>query len=257
MSTAVKQFHEEEAIGKTYDFQVARRLLRYLKPYGRLLVPALVLTLLVGGLVFNFGMVKELWRILVPALRVSGSQSRDFLLPRVGVRADVGHGVTLLGNASESARMPNLTELFGNSGFVRGDPTLRPETADTWDLGFRWQSPWTSRVVTAATLEYAHFESDVEDLIALVPSSVNVFKPTNIGGATIRGHEVAVRLAFLDRLLLTTNYTHQDTRDASDEPFFQGLQLPGRPADEASVRVELGWSRTRPLPALAVAWVRW
>ena len=41
MSTAVKQFHEEEAIGKTYDFQVARRLLRYLKPYVRLLVPAL------------------------------------------------------------------------------------------------------------------------------------------------------------------------------------------------------------------------
>lgn len=45
MSTAVKQFHEEEAIGKTYDFKVARRLLRYLRPYVRLLVPALVLTL--------------------------------------------------------------------------------------------------------------------------------------------------------------------------------------------------------------------
>ena len=45
MSTAVKSFHEEEAIGKTYDFQVARRLLRYLGPYIRFLVPALVLTL--------------------------------------------------------------------------------------------------------------------------------------------------------------------------------------------------------------------
>ena len=44
MSTAVKQFHEEEAIGKTYDFQVARRLLRYLRPYMRLLIPALLLT---------------------------------------------------------------------------------------------------------------------------------------------------------------------------------------------------------------------
>jgi len=32
MSTAVKQYHEEEAIGKTYDLQVARRLLRYFKP---------------------------------------------------------------------------------------------------------------------------------------------------------------------------------------------------------------------------------
>jgi len=45
MSTAVKQFHEEEAIGKTYDFQVAKRLLRYLRPYVRLLIAALALTL--------------------------------------------------------------------------------------------------------------------------------------------------------------------------------------------------------------------
>jgi ATP-binding cassette subfamily B protein len=48
MSTAVKQFHEEEAIGKTYDWQVARRLLRYLKPYVKLLIPALALTLLLN-----------------------------------------------------------------------------------------------------------------------------------------------------------------------------------------------------------------
>ncbi len=44
MSTAVKQFHEEEAIGKTYDFRVARRLLRYLRPYLKFLIPAIFLT---------------------------------------------------------------------------------------------------------------------------------------------------------------------------------------------------------------------
>jgi ATP-binding cassette, subfamily B, multidrug efflux pump len=48
LSTAVKQFHEEEQIGKTYDWQVARRLLRYLKPYTRLLIPALILTLILN-----------------------------------------------------------------------------------------------------------------------------------------------------------------------------------------------------------------
>src|SRR5437588_3490754 len=48
MSTAVKQFHEEEQIGKTYDWQVARRLFRYLKPYVKQLIPALVLTLLLN-----------------------------------------------------------------------------------------------------------------------------------------------------------------------------------------------------------------
>ncbi len=48
MSTAVKQFHEEEQIGKTYDWQVAKRLLRYLRPYVKLLIPALVLTLVLN-----------------------------------------------------------------------------------------------------------------------------------------------------------------------------------------------------------------
>jgi ATP-binding cassette subfamily B multidrug efflux pump len=48
LSTAVKQFHEEEQIGKTYDWDVARRLLRYLKPYVAMLVPALSLTLILN-----------------------------------------------------------------------------------------------------------------------------------------------------------------------------------------------------------------
>jgi ATP-binding cassette subfamily B multidrug efflux pump len=67
MSTAVKQFHEEEAIGKTYDFQIARRLLRYLRPYLRLLVPALILTLvlnLLGILQPKFTQYAIDWHIL-------------------------------------------------------------------------------------------------------------------------------------------------------------------------------------------------
>ena len=67
MSTAVKQFHEEEAIGKTYDFQVARRLLRYLKPYVHQLIPALLLTLalnLLGVLQPKFTQYAIDWHIL-------------------------------------------------------------------------------------------------------------------------------------------------------------------------------------------------
>ena len=67
MSTAVKQFHEEEAIGKTYDWQVGRRLLRYLKPYLRLLVVALALTLvlnLLGVLQPKFTQYAIDWYIL-------------------------------------------------------------------------------------------------------------------------------------------------------------------------------------------------
>jgi len=67
MSTAVKQFHEEEAIGKTYDFQIASRLLKYLKPYVRFLFPALLLTLalnLLGVLQPKFTQYAIDWHIL-------------------------------------------------------------------------------------------------------------------------------------------------------------------------------------------------
>jgi ATP-binding cassette, subfamily B, multidrug efflux pump len=67
MSTAVKQYHEEEAIGKTYDLEVARRLLRYLRPYVRLLFAALALTLalnLLGVLQPKFTEYAIDWHIL-------------------------------------------------------------------------------------------------------------------------------------------------------------------------------------------------
>lgn len=51
MSEAVRKYHEEEEIGKTYDFRVARRLVRYLKPYWKLAAAALTLTLLTNVLI--------------------------------------------------------------------------------------------------------------------------------------------------------------------------------------------------------------
>ncbi|HEY8559620.1 MAG TPA: ABC transporter ATP-binding protein [Pyrinomonadaceae bacterium] len=50
MSEEAKNSHEEEAIGKTYDFRVAKRLLGYLRPYWHLAAVALVLTLLTNVL---------------------------------------------------------------------------------------------------------------------------------------------------------------------------------------------------------------
>ncbi len=103
MAVAVKQFHEEEAIGKTYDFQVARRLLRYLYPYLRLLFPALLLTLLLnllGVLQPKFTQYAIDWHILprqtegllllvalftgVQALRLVFSYLQTVLLNTVG-----------------------------------------------------------------------------------------------------------------------------------------------------------------------------
>ncbi len=46
MSEEVRKYHEEEAIGRALDLRIARRLVRYLRPYWRTVSIALVLTLL-------------------------------------------------------------------------------------------------------------------------------------------------------------------------------------------------------------------
>jgi ATP-binding cassette subfamily B protein len=51
VSNEAKKYHEEEEIGKTYDFRVAKRLFRYLRPYWKTVAAALVLTLLTNILV--------------------------------------------------------------------------------------------------------------------------------------------------------------------------------------------------------------
>ena len=51
MSEEARKYHEEEEIGKTYDLRIARRLMRYLRPYWHLAAAALTLTLLTNILI--------------------------------------------------------------------------------------------------------------------------------------------------------------------------------------------------------------
>ncbi|MGI8849432.1 MAG: hypothetical protein ACR2HT_04630, partial [Pyrinomonadaceae bacterium] len=51
MSEETKKDNEEEAIEKTYDWSVTKRLLRYLKPYWKMAAVALALTFVTNILI--------------------------------------------------------------------------------------------------------------------------------------------------------------------------------------------------------------
>jgi iron complex outermembrane receptor protein len=190
----------------------------------------------------------------IPApLRAGGTTVRDFLSPRLGVRVTPLAPLTLLGNVGRWAREPNLSELFGSRGVVVGNPRLRPEKALNGDLGCRLAVPAVGPL-SGASLEYAWFHNDVDDLIVLVQNSQNIVRPENVTSASVRGHEVAARAQLWRRVGLAANYTHQRARDDGDVSFLRGKQLPGRPADEAFAHVDLRWSAARPLP-LAPGWL--
>jgi len=187
------------------------------------------------------------------ALQARGARVRDFLSPRLGLRAAPHPALTLLANLSRYAREPNLSELFGTRGVIVGNPRLRPETAFNRDGGFRLTAPPLGPLADAA-LEYAYFDNQIDDLIILVQNSQRIVRPENVTSAAVSGHEVSARGRLWERLGLTTNYTHQRARDTGDVTFLRGKQLPGRPADEAFARVELAWSPAHPLPLATRLW---
>jgi len=189
-------------------------------------------------------------------LRAAGVHVRDFLSPRLGLRAEVVRGLTLLGNIGRAAREPNLDELFGNRGVVIGNPALRPEVALNRDAGFRLALPAVGTTLADAGLEYAYFDDTITDLIALVQNSQTIVHPENVSSARIRGHEVSLRGRLWSRLGVVANYTHQDARDTGNDGY-RGNQLPGRPADEAYAQLDLAWSPAHPLPLGAAAAHLW
>ena len=181
-------------------------------------------------------------------LRTAGTTTSDFFSPHGGVRAEPVHGLTLLANVGRYAREPNLDELFGNGGVIVGNPRLVPETAWNRDIGARITPPQVAWWLEAVALEYAYFDNSIEDLIILVQNSQRIVRPENVTSARVRGHEASVRGRLAQHFDLVANYTHQDARDDGDVTFLRDKQLPGRPANEAYVRLELGWSQAAPLP---------
>lgn len=193
---------------------------------------------------------------LAPPLRGQGTVWRSVWSPRLGVRAEPVPGLALRGNAGRYERIPNLQELFGAAGIVVGNPELRPERSLGWDLGLRLD-PRPRAPVSATSLEVAYFDNRIDDVVVVVPTSVNVFTSRNIAAARVRGVEVAGALRAWDALGLSANYTFQHAVDESEVTFRRGNRLPGRPAHEAYGRIELGWNAERPLPVGAIGRSLW
>jgi len=89
-----------------------------------------------------------------------------------------------------------------------GNPTLKPETSESWDAGFE-QKLWENRVRFGAT----YFTSDFENLIQNTRISALCVQAQNVGRARTQGMESELSLEPIDTLLVTVNYTLLSTKD--------------------------------------------
>jgi len=127
---------------------------------------------------------------------------------------------------------PTFFEAYA-TGFVSGNPDLRPERTFSWEAGIEHAVPGTS-VSVAVTYFDQHFRDLVVFDFTQTPNYVN------IAAAQATGAEVAADWAVGTGVVASLAYTYLDTRvlDGGGDPTFErGKRLLRRPTNAATVRV--------------------
>lgn len=185
---------------------------------------------------------QELWNGFDASLVPGGGGSDRSTDPRLGLRWEPIPGLALKSNVSTYFRPPNFDELFGTNGFTEGNPDLEPEQGTAYDAGFQWATGHPR--LGDFALGYSWFGSDIDDVILIVPVTVNrTAKAFNIGRAKVRGHEASFEWKGPWGLAVSANYTFQDAENRSSNALLRGNQLPGLAPHEAYGRASWEWKR--------------
>jgi outer membrane cobalamin receptor len=193
--------------------------------------------------------------LLAPALRLNAYKdhfgpagddgSKRYLRPQSGLRYRPWEGLTLRANWGRYVRLPSFFELFGDRGFIIGNPGLQPEKGTNYDLGFQVDRLSGAGWLRSVDLSAAYFHTDVDDLIVFLYDARGVGRAVNISEARIQGVELSLHTAFATHTGVTLNYTWQDPVNRSSIAAFDGKRLPGRYRQQLSVRLEQSLWRAR------------
>ncbi len=69
------------------------------------------------------------------------------------------------------------------AGLTHGNPALAPETADTYNIGFSWNSRAQSPLLSNMSLSVDYYSIDIKDVISVVPGLTALSKCYNLDGS--------------------------------------------------------------------------
>ena len=167
----------------------------------------------------------------------AGAASHTALTYRFAlVQSSIPHTDVKL-NYSHSVRFPSLFELFGDTGYVLGNASLKPEHAHSFDVGVLHHAGWLGGP-NLWTLEVFGFVTWTEDLIQLIQNSQNVTTSENVDAARVFGVEVGTYLDVVRHLRVRGSLTWLHTEDTSRIAARKGKRLPFRPEWKVYTRLE-------------------
>ncbi len=160
--------------------------------------------------------------------------------PRLAARWSLTPAAALKGSVGWYFRAPTVFELFGDRGYILGNPRLESETGPSADLGVVLAPSRPVGIADRLYLETAGFVRQPRNAIGYVRASGNVSAVENLGDALIWGVESGASVRLWTALTLSGNYTLLASRRDSPVLSFDGKRLPQRPLHQLYGRAELG-----------------
>ena len=155
-------------------------------------------------------------------------------IPRLSLVKELGPWLALRANGGRYARLPSTIELYGNTGYLQGNPGLVPESGINGDVGpvLCWK-----RGATNVSWSTSLFASLADNLIQYQIGNGRA-RAYNVGSARILGAESSADLEFGRHARLAVAGTLTDARDTSSVVANNGRQLPLRPRYRLYARSE-------------------
>ncbi len=161
--------------------------------------------------------------------------------PRLTALFSVTPDLAIKGSAGLYARLPTLLEVFGNRGFILGNPELKAERGPSSDLGLVWAP---ARAQAEGKIDRILVQADVfanraHDTIALVTYAGYVTKAANIGDTQAYGAELIASARLEQTLSVTASYTRLVTEQMSRDVSVDGKPVPRRPGHVLYTRADV------------------
>lgn len=173
------------------------------------------------------------------------TRSEVLASPRLAARVRLASALVAKASAGRYFRPPTVLELFGDRGYVVGDPALPAETGLSADLGLvlapaRAFDLRGLRGLAADRLylEAAAFTRRSRHTIGFV-TTAGVSGARDLGDATAHGIETGASARLAGVVTLSGNHTWLTTRQDSPFVSYDGKPLPGRPRHQVFGRLDV------------------
>lgn len=180
-----------------------------------------------GGLVIvnEINLLESRFRVVITGRLDLAEGFSPVPLGKLGIVTSPYKSLTFTANAGRAYRIPSFSELYFDSGNLRGNPSLGPEQAWSFDVGAEWST-------TGASFRTTGFFIDIQNLILFLPKSAFVIEADDSKHARSLGIEAELELHPWPFLQWRSTYTLTDARFVDT-----GLRLPARSTHQVYSKV--------------------